>query len=647
MPNSDEPTSVVEDLDPEPPARHGGRQAWEPVLGVVLIALVLGFAGWQWLRQSQQQSSYAAGIEAAQRFDWEAAQAYFRSASGYSDADKQVQEIDGKIALRDDQYDTAIAALNAGNWAACLKSIQQVTDVQPGYKDSTRIEQRASEQVYRDAMSGTIALRPDANPPGLYLYGPDGWTWLPQSDGYSQVRGESEDGWIAYDTPGDDLDARSSPTPEAGAPGASPLAGRRYVAVQLSNLSNLKPLNLDPAQYYLQPVGRQGVWATGYSSGLSYDPLPVRFTRYLNIENGSPIAYQAYDSVVTGTINIPPSNRNTSAVMDLDPGSNRYLLADWVRAYPGGLVGPDTATNLYLASTSGSKQLLYSLSSSSFISARFSPDGRHALLATYTPLSSGGEMQSIILLDLESVAAPRLLSSGVAQVDKYPFSDPQDRSWLTAAFIDDGPYAGKIVLSAYDGNQNRLEVIDPDKEQALLVDLQVPSDKRIIWTLHPGNDRMSLLSGQEVVPDGYGLVEVPLWFVSLSPGGQSTVTRLRTLVNDYVQYARLAGDNLAYSTYELGQNGRDIRSVFSFPISRFGVTGENAWTMFTQEESAGGSDDIFSFGDYSLGPSLLAYVSDGDLHARLYDGSVDVVLEHHVTYLYDTYLHGVSDARLR
>jgi hypothetical protein len=613
----------------------------------VLVVIVLGFAGWQWLRQSAQQSDYAAGIQASQRFDWEAAEAYFRSASGYADADKQAVDAASKISTRDDQYATALADRDDGNWAACLKSIQQVTEIQPGYKDSARIEQQASERVYTDAMSGTIALRPNAAPPGLYLYGPGGWSLLPQSDAYSQVRGESADGWVAYDTPGEHWTPSASPTAEAGTPGLSLLAGRRYVAAQLSNLSNLKPIGLDPAQYYLQLVGSQGVWATGYSSGLSYDPLPVRFTRYVDIENGSPIAYQGYDSAVTGTINIPPSKRYTSAIMDLDPGSNRYLLADWVRTLPGATVGPETATNLYLASTNGEHQLLYSFNGGSFISARFSPDGHYALLATYTPMAGGGEMQAIILLNLDGGAEPCILTSGVAQVDKYPFADPQDRSWLTAAFVDDGPFAGKVVVTEYDGTMNRLLAFDPEQVQVPIVDLPVPSDHKIIWTLHPGNDHMSLLSGQEVVPDGYGLVEVPLWFVSLTTDRPSTVTRLRTLINDEVQNARLAGDNLAYSTYELGPSGRDIRSVFSFPISRFGVAGENAWTMFTQEESASGGDDIFSFGDYSLGPTLLAYVSDGDLHARLYDGSVDAVLEHHVTYLYDTYLHHVIDDRLR
>ena len=48
----------------------------------------------------------------------------------------------------------------------------------------------ATPGIYRAALSGTIALRPKANPPGLYTYqgARQQWQWLPNSDAVSNVR---------------------------------------------------------------------------------------------------------------------------------------------------------------------------------------------------------------------------------------------------------------------------------------------------------------------------------------------------------------------------------------------------------------------------------------------------------------------------
>jgi hypothetical protein len=161
---------------------------------------------------------------------------------------------------------------------------------------------------------------------------------------------------------------------------------------------------------------------------------------------------------------------------------------------------------------------------------------------------------------------------------------------------------------------------------------------------------MSLISGQELHKDAYTNVEIPgaLWIVSLSRKVPSTVTNLRTPLGSYADYAMLVGDRLAYSAYNQSQYGRNRRSVFSFPISRFGSTPQPvlAGTMFNQA-IYDNEREMFSSGDFSLGPTTFAYISGNDLHARLYDSSVDVVLENHVTYLYDTALRLTSDGVLR
>src|SRR5437773_243440 len=108
MPYPDEPISIIEDLDPEPPPRSGGRQGWEIALGLLVLVAVLAFAGWQWLHENRQRDDYASGVEAISNHDWEEAQTYFASASGYRDADKQAQQATQNIAQRDSQYNTAL-----------------------------------------------------------------------------------------------------------------------------------------------------------------------------------------------------------------------------------------------------------------------------------------------------------------------------------------------------------------------------------------------------------------------------------------------------------------------------------------------------------------------------------------------------------
>ena len=67
----DGPISIVEDLDPEPPVRPGSSQRLELLVGVVLLASVLGFVAFQWWHQQAQVSDYASGQTAMSANDWD------------------------------------------------------------------------------------------------------------------------------------------------------------------------------------------------------------------------------------------------------------------------------------------------------------------------------------------------------------------------------------------------------------------------------------------------------------------------------------------------------------------------------------------------------------------------------------------------
>jgi hypothetical protein len=655
MPYTDEPISIIEDLDPEPQSSRGGRQFWEVVLGLLILAGVLAFAGWQWYRQEVIQANYASAVQAAIDHRWEDAHSLFAAASGYHDADSQAQAAAAKIGIRDNQYQVALASRDAGNWAACLKSIKQVNEIQFGYKDALQIQARADEHVYNDALSGTVALRPGAYPPGLYYYGQNGWSYLPRSDAFSRVLGQNSNGSLLYDVPGQGWTPPSVPAPTQNIAGSPNLSGRRLMLAPLSKLNQAKELTLDPSLYNIFQLTNDGVWAlrnddtwsmrSGNYRWSTRSPVGFGYTGL----NGDAILFEHSPVPLTDTMALPDAISDPNfypTILAFDPNSSRYLISRPRRAVQGAFT---LQTTLYLGQAGGNLTSVFSMQGGALISAQFSPDGRYALLNTSYVVTSKYRRNELLLLDLQGQRPQLTLASSLSHPD-LP-SSLGIAPWLTGAFLYGGPYEGDIFLADYTGHAYRLRVFDISTTSVRLVDLFLPSDFLINWTIHPGTDTMSLVSGQQVTPDGYPLVEVPLWVVSLSSdkatnATSSTITRLTNLVNNYLDSAMVAGDRLSYSTHEPEPSGRDMRSVFSFPTRRFGIEGENPWTMFKQAEYANGKD-LFSTGDYSFGPTLFAYVSGTDLHARLYDGSVDITLEPHVTYLYDTNLHYPTHGPLR
>jgi len=645
---------------------------WEVVLGLLVLVGVLGFAGWQWVRQSHLQSEYGSGEDAVARQDWQAAETHFGAAAGYLDSDKQEQQAAEKVATRDKQYDAAVAARNKSDWLATLNAIQQVTGIQPDYKDAAQIEQQADEHVYSDAMSGTIALRSDANPPGLYLYGPTGWTLLPQSDQDSRVRSQSPNGWIIYDVPINVADSGHRSLAQDGGPDPNPLSGRRLIAMPLNSPPKATELALDPGAYSTFQAVDGGVWAlrtaspfggAGSFPGGRRQIVPAPFASgfaALPVDGG---AFESYTSALTTTLDLPemPVAQNEQAtILSFDANSNRYLLAISPRQDSGPRHPISGTTALYLGQPGGNLQRLYTQADRSISSAQFSPDGRYVLVHTLNILLNA---EAILLIDPRSSEPPHVLEEATGQLSvNLPGSQPNGDQrglggqrglvstnyGLSTIFLQDGPYAGKIVVTDYDGKQTGLKVIDPSLAWNALIQVQVPSSNRIAWTLRPGNSRTSLLTGQEMAPSGFASTG-NLWAVALSGDTGTSVTGLVVPSNSSADSARLAGNQLDYTTYQRTQNRAQTRSVFTFGINGSQSDGQRAPTTWTQLDAVSGNGGfgVFSLSDYSFGPTLFSYLSNNELHARTYDGSADVTLEQHITYIYNPALHAEAEDQLR
>src|SRR5438045_1451551 len=115
-------STEIEELDVDGrPSRAERLYRLESFLGALLILALLVVVGWYWIDQQGKQAQYRAGERAAAAGDWWSAHASYAAATGYADADKRAAEADRML-------------------------------------------------MYTSALSGTVALRPSASPPGLYYY---------------------------------------------------------------------------------------------------------------------------------------------------------------------------------------------------------------------------------------------------------------------------------------------------------------------------------------------------------------------------------------------------------------------------------------------------------------------------------------------
>ncbi|MEO8286847.1 MAG: hypothetical protein ABI670_10475 [Chloroflexota bacterium] len=630
MSYSEEPISVVEDLDPEPQDKRGGaRPLLELVLGLLLLFGVIGFAGWQWIKQETQQSSYAQATDALIRQDWDSAYALFVQASGYRDADRQAENVQTRIDDRNRQYKLAVDYKQQGKWLASLVAIQKMSGIQTVYKDSAEIDREARDHVYSDAISGTVAMRQNANPTGLYYYGTQGWLWLPQSDAFSKIRGNGLGDWLVYDVPGDNWLKQPTPTPQAGSVGPDELVGRRLMAARMPDFTERKLLPFDPGIYGGYLWGQDGVWLFSFTSS-NYFSAPVRYS-YFTLSNGS-LTYQSFSSPLAFTVTHDTSP-DYAAIMDVDPNSDRYLLARWEGATGDGTATRDTNTSLYLAHAGSEPKLIYTLKGGSFVSAQLSEDGRYALLNTYVPLDQRTERQNVLLLDLQGNTPPRNLAQVLAQVEHGPMYNPIESSWLQATFLTDGPYAGKVLLAEYDVDHSQIRVLDIQSAGEPLVETVVQTGIKLRWTVFPGRDDLTLIAASEMTKQ----ISPPaqsIRVITLAAGKPPTLTELSIDRQSYLEFAAIVDDYLVYTSSGYGPAPYTSRTVSTFPLAGLGSTDERPSVLYKNDLLADSYKDPSESDSYAFGSGLFAYIRDDDLHVRAYDGSADIVLKHNISYLY-------------
>jgi hypothetical protein len=605
----DRPFAAIEPLDPDPVAPAHRSHRAEIALGVLLVCAVIAAALWQWWGQQAQQTHYQAGRRAAAARTWEQAGAEYQAAGAFRDAPAQATAAARTITERNQLYGLATTAAQRGAWPRVLELLPRLRAIAPTYRDVPQLDREAQQQALPAALSGTVALRTDAQPPGLYRYGAGGWQWLPQSDPHSRLEATCPDGALVYDGPAD------APAPAPAGP--DDLAGRRlWWADPAGPGAAHRGVALDPAPFQrFRCNAGGGVWG-------------LRIVRGMLSPSGSSEPIFAYETafdpgdgrVLTATLPGPGWS-----ILDVAP-DNRLLVLSQTVSLSG-----DSRKSLYLAAPGGGDMRLVDTRLGSLDSLDFSPDGRYLLVAVNRVLASTGAVnQSAVLIDTTGAAPPR----SVAEVET-PIYDGESLALfgLRAGFLRQGPRTGQVLLTWPAGAQQMLRLVDPAQPRAPLLEARAAAryaGLRLLTADLPGG---GLVLGTTTSWDAQNRLDLAL--VYLDDQGRVHETRVPQADAGTFAGAWVRGGRLVYARNPATRDAMALNlEVASLPLGAFDAPVAHPTLLY--------SGTVASWLGYIRlpwwpGPALLAYTApDGRLHVVTYDGDVDMPL--------GTYLGGFPQA---
>lgn len=588
--------STMEDLDPEPGNKGRLAQRRELLLGGVLLAAVLLWAGWQWWHQSAVEQSYRKGQGAALSRDWDGAQAFFAFASGYKDSDARTADATRQIAERDKQYELANSETAAKDWPQSLQAAQAVEQIQPAYRDTAQIKNEAGEQVYGEAVQGVIARRMGQEGTGLYYRTAVGWTDLSGSDAASSIVGSGPAGYTVFDAPAVDKQTEE--------PSRSGLRyDRRLIAADLTGEKpNFWPLLLPLSSNATYIWGRLGVWmiSTDYNDEEVEGPPGVRDSWY-----DAQVRYQAYRSTTPSTVALPNGDW---VFMDFAPDGKHILLAD-LSLYKG--ISP--VATLYVADADGSRQRLLYTHEGGFQRASFSPDSKYVVLSTYLPAATepASEEETVILLDVEGIKPSRVLARTVVQIDTT-----YNRTSVRADFIKHGANTGRLLLITFENGHNFISLLDISSPDMPIIKSEIEGDIGLInyrWAEDTGEGGIAFM-----------WVEGPyIQVVTIYPSKPPTFVYLRDAIQDgrFVEDVAIRDGTIFYSQFKIDGDAVDI---YSIPLRQISSADKHATKVYAGTRRATLFHTLFST---HLGTHMYAYIENKTLYAATFDGKTRLKLE--------------------
>jgi hypothetical protein len=587
--------AAIEDLDPEP--RPTGARAHRPerLLGLALLLGLVLFAGGQWWIEQSQMTAYRAGLRAAAAHDWDTAARRFADAGGYADGAARAADARHAVDVRAVQYAAAVNATAAGDSLRALAALRNLAPIAPEYRDVPTRTRAAEAAIYRDALAGAVARRGVGPSAGLYGYTASGWSRLAGSDGASEVRAACANGSVVYDAPR--TGAAVPPITPPARSGAGP-APRHIVLARPG----------DPAHELLrEPVGEDGdglyqcagddLWGVTKIGGPPSGASQVALRRI-------PLAPETP---------APPDPPGPDwPIINVSPDGRRLLILDMTEVRHGG-----SHLFLYIRDTAGGEPQLLGVWQARNAHSSFSPDGRYALLSTYAPQDTRTATRTVTLIDTQT-GAGRVLSSSP--------TDAGEEAGVIAygvTFVRSGPRAGQAILGERVPGGLRVRLLDPARPEAPLVDTTMPgADTGMFFFANAdsGDGALAL-----VWPAGRGSTTGAALYID--PAGHAAVVRLPPDPNRPLWDLWVRGDRLIFNNQVT--IGESVRLGFaSARLADLEQTLLPTASLFEGDTTDDQAPSRFLFPAWSLGAHAFAYTTPtGELHARSYDGAVDLRLE--------------------
>lgn len=623
--------SVMEELDPEPRTKSGSAYAREFVVGILLLLGVLTFAGVNWWQTEVRQSSYRLGEQAALQFNWDRARDFFSTADGYRDAGARALAASRRVQERDKSYRQALGHYNEGRWAAALVELRAVKEVQPGYRDVASMLATAEQKVYQEALAGSVAMRPAADPPGLYYRTEAGWTWLEGSDEFSTLWGRGAAGRFLYDAP---TEQGLTPLPRVNRGNRPPalepveLSGRKLMMATLdtSNGSttlafSALPFRMDEFSWY--EWNNEGVWALRFAEmSSSLNPLvelPVR----QRLENIDFVSYHVFGTAKIQSAR-PIYYGLNIAFLAYAPNGGQIVLANWHRNEDG-----SNSLALYINSlVNGENRLLYNYRGG-FVKADFSPDGNYVFLTTFKPRTDGLEDQALVMLDAKGAKPPRVL---MEQRGLRPYGPD-----MAGQVLNKAAGATGVLVTRWMANTSYFDLIDLEDASVRPVSASITGTARIRWTVaaSEGSDLVLWGTGAANLEGARASAREELLVVTLSPGKAPIVARIPVEAKHSVEFLQQRGSDLVYLLYDYTRltQPRSVK-LYTVPLAEAKKGRLEPKFVRSYEYPKAQSNPFYPRGfNFAFGQGMFAYLNGTVLRALTYDGAVDVVLEDEVTKL--------------
>jgi hypothetical protein len=596
-----EDISVVEDLDPEPAQGAAQFRVREVVVGVMLLVGVLGWAGYTSWRDQSNADNYSRAQEAASHRQWDAALAYYSLARGYKNADARATETAKQVHERDEQYAIANQAQRDRAPLVALQAARAVQTAQPGYRNVDAIAAQAEDQVYTDALSGTIVMRKEANPPGLYYRGPKGWVWLEDSDKWSTLVSSPCGNGVVYDAlgPGWKPPGPGTPTPNPYEPteGSPWMRGRRLVAAQFAGEGGLKfqNLSLDPANYNYYLCSDAGVWAARFNPRAQEIEIPK------NYFGNETYVYEVFGSPITSTVALAGTN---GTVVDLGKSGQHVLLAAFGRPIDGNPV-----RRLYIESIGRDDTRVVYSTTDIIVYAHLSPDERYILVISAHALgpvsiSSGttGTRLTAELVDTEGKTPITLVAEADLPTTLYGTGlgqQLQGQLSLSGVFLTQGAFAGKLLITWPKGDPAnlRIVIIDPKDPKLVLKEASLEIAYRSYIPVYESQDGHTLIlrdtgrTSEDVRPGqppiahftiikaGPGEGNASIVSSTITPYGVKLPTT-QSMRNFGLGRLILKNDTFVYEVGAYPQGGNVDMTICAVPLSEAGTVGANPTQLF-------------------------------------------------------------------